>query len=116
MKKLWSFLLCAALLCALCACGGQTSQTEDAPAPADAGEPAGRSAPAEAAPAQDPVKPEADSGQDQPESAAGEKDSPGAEAQVPEADTPEEAPAKDQTEPVQTEKPTEKPKSLFKIF
>ena len=50
MKKLWSFLLCAALLCALCACGGQTSQTEDAPAPADAGEPAGRSAPAEAAP------------------------------------------------------------------
>ena len=86
MKKLWSFLLCAALLCALCACGGQTSQTEDAPAPADAGEPAGRSAPAEAAPAQDPVKPEADSGQDQPESAAGEKDSPGAEAQVPEAD------------------------------
>ena len=48
MKKRWTILLCTLLLCALCACGGQASQTEDVPAPEDAGEPAERSAPAPA--------------------------------------------------------------------
>ena len=38
MKKRWTILLCTLLLCALCACGGQASQTEDVPAPEDAGE------------------------------------------------------------------------------
>ena len=35
MKKRWTILLCTLLLCALCACGGQASQTEDVPAPED---------------------------------------------------------------------------------
>ena len=41
MKKLWSILLCAALLCALCACGGQTP-----PKAPNAGEPAAQDQPA----------------------------------------------------------------------
>lgn len=35
MKKLLSLILCAALLCALCACGGQTPAVQDAGDPED---------------------------------------------------------------------------------
>lgn len=113
MKKRWNFLFCAALLCILCACGGQASQAEAPSAPEDGGEPAAQSAPApaETEPAQDPVAPEEETALDQPEPAAasGEEALPVEDVQVPKTDTPDQAPppAKSPQPAAQTEKPKE---------
>ena len=106
MKKLWSILICAALLCALCACGGQQAQTtEDGPA-----QTAGDSRPQtvstpnsqEAAP-QEAAQP--DGGQAAP--APGDVAPDNTEPESPEsAGEPAESPA-----PAQTEKPKERPES-----
>lgn len=64
MKKIWNILLCAALLCALCACG--QSPAADAQ---DAGKPEAQSQPAprEAEPPQETEAPEEETGEDLPE-------------------------------------------------
>lgn len=108
MKKNWTILLCAALLCALCACGGQTAQVEPPPAQ-DAGEPAVQNAPAPAEPElpQEDEAPTGTTGEDQPESAPAP-----AQAEPPVQNTPKAAaPASAEavTSPVQTKTPQEQP-------
>lgn len=106
MKKNWTIPLCAALLCALCACGGQTARVELPPAQ-DAGEPAVQNAPAPAEPElpQEDEAPTGTAGEDQPESAPAQADP--SVQNTPKAAAP--APAEAVTSPVQTKTPQEQP-------
>ena len=68
MRKIVSVLMALALLCSLCACGGQTRTEPEAPAENQAAEPAPKPedpAPAPETPAEEPAKPAGD-----PEAAA----------------------------------------------
>lgn len=114
MKKLWNILLCAALLCALCACGGQQAQTAEG-GPAQA---AGDAQPQSASVPGSQETVSAAQPKDIQEAPAPENiapDSTGPESPEPE-ETPEEPPApaqaedpKDPPEPKQNDKPEEKP-------